>query len=37
MKGYTGLERAATLQEQIVAGIISVGVGFLLAYLSKSS
>ena len=33
MKGYHGLERAATLKEQIIAGIVATGVAYLLVWL----
>ena len=35
MKGYTGLERAATLEEQIIAGVIASAVGCLIVWFSQ--
>ena len=35
MKGYRGLPRASTLEEQIVAGVIAAGVGLLVVWWSK--
>ena len=35
MKGYHGLERAATLNEQIVASIVATAVGCILAWASN--
>ena len=37
MKGYSGFERAATLTEQVVAGIIATGVAFIISWSSPGN
>ena len=35
MKGYSGLNRAPTLYEEIISGIIATGVAFILLWSGK--